>query len=302
MLREQFVRWLHLRFRYAGVRTLKQNEVLVFIYQQGYLYLVLILITFIAGINYANNLILGFCFLISAILCISFYLSFRQLHAVTLQVVVDEVGKVNEAFKVKIILQQERNNPKYLNFKTDDQLQTFLFEEKQQSFELTFIPTQRGKFEIPPIQIYSTYPLGLVRAWTYIYLTETYWIAPQAKAFTQNLQSYSNTGEPDLDEFKELRTFKLGDSLQSISWKQAARGQGLFVKQFEDLMDTHVMQIEYSKMPSADHEEKLSFMMELADQCEHTQTPYSIILPHAQTENGVGEQHYIHIKTLLAQA
>lgn len=302
MLRERFVRWLQLRFRYTGVRTLKQNEVLVFIYQQGYLYLVLILITFIAGINYANNLILGFCFLISAILCISFYLSFKQLHAVTLQVVVDEVGKVNEAFKVKIILQQTRNNPKYLNFKTDDQLQTFLFEEKQQSFELTFIPTQRGKFEIPPIQIYSTYPLGLVRAWTYIYLTETYWIAPQAKAFTQNLQSYSNMGEPDLDEFKELRTFKLGDSLQSISWKQAARGQGLFVKQFEDLMDTHVMQIEYSKMPSADHEEKLSFMMELADQCEHTQTPYSIILPHAQTENGVGEQHYIHIKTLLAQA
>lgn len=302
MLRERFVRWLHLRFRYTGVRTLKQNEVLVFIYQQGYLYLVLILITFIAGINYANNLILGFCFLISAILCISFYLSFKQLHAVTLQVVVDEVGKVNQAFKVKIILQQTRNNPKYLNFKTDDQLQTFLFEEKQQSFELTFIPTQRGKFEIPPIQIYSTYPLGLVRAWTYIYLTETYWIAPQAKAFTQNLQSYSNMGEPDLDEFKELRTFKLGDSLQSISWKQAARGQGLFVKQFEDLMDTHVMQIEYSKMPSADHEEKLSFMMELADQCEHTQTPYSIILPHAQTENGVGEQHYIHIKTLLAQA
>ena len=302
MLRERFVRWLHLRFRYTGVRTLKQNEVLVFIYQQGYLYLVLILITFIAGINYANNLILGFCFLISAILCISFYLSFKQLHAVTMQVVVDEVGKVNEAFKVKIILQQARNNPKYLNFKTDDQLQTFLFEEKQQSFELTFIPTQRGKFEIPPIQIYSTYPLGLVRAWTYIYLTESYWIAPQAKAFTQNLQSYSNTGEPDLDEFKELRAFKLGDSLQSISWKQAARGQGLFVKQFEDLVDTHVMQIEYGKMPSADHEEKLSFMMELADQCEHAQTPYSIILPHAQTENGVGEQHYIHIKTLLAQA
>ena len=64
----------------------------------GFLYLVLILITFIAGINYANNLILGFCFLMSAILCISFYLSFKQLHAITLDVIVDEVGKVNEVF------------------------------------------------------------------------------------------------------------------------------------------------------------------------------------------------------------
>lgn len=323
MLGKRFVRWLHLRFRYTGIRTLKQNEVLVFLYQQGFLYLVLILITFIAGINYGNNLILGFCFLISAILCISFYLSFKQLHGVTLQVIVDEVGKVNEAFTVKIIMQQQHATAKYLNIKITDlqhhisqknkqdetdlskkaeSVQSFLFEEKQQSFDLVFIPKQRGKFEIPPIQIYSTYPLGLVRAWTYIYLTEPYWIAPEAKAFTQNLQHYSNTGEPDLDEFKELRNFKTGDSLQSISWKQAARGQGLFVKQFEDLVDTHVMQIEYSKMPSADHEEKLSLMMELVDQCEHSQTLYSLILPHAQTENGVGEQHYIHIKTLLAQA
>ncbi len=62
MFAKRFVQWLHQRFRYTGIRTLKQNEVLVFIYQQGFLYLVLILITFIAGINYANNLILGFCF------------------------------------------------------------------------------------------------------------------------------------------------------------------------------------------------------------------------------------------------
>jgi uncharacterized protein (DUF58 family) len=263
---------------------------------------VLILITFIAGINYANNLILGFCFLISAILCISFYLSFKQLHGVTIEVIVDEVGKVNEAFKVTVILQQHRASPKFLNFKFDDQLLPFLFQDKQQRVELNFIPQKRGKFSIPPIQIYSTYPLGLVRAWTYIYLTHDYWIAPEAKSGVQYSHIQANTGEPDLDEFKELRNFKIGDSLQSISWKQAARGQGLFVKQFEDLLDTHAMQIEYAKMPSAEHEEKLSLMMELVDRCEQLQSPYCIILPHAQTENGVGEQHYIHIKTLLAQA
>ena len=117
MFAKRFVQWLHQRFRYTGIRTLKQNEVLVFIYQQGFLYLVLILITFIAGINYANNLILGFCFLISAILCISFYLSFKQLHGVTIEVIVDEVGKVNEAFKVTVILQQHHASPKFLNFK-----------------------------------------------------------------------------------------------------------------------------------------------------------------------------------------
>ena len=313
MLRQRFIRWLHLRFRYTGVRTLKQNQVMVFVYQQGFLYLVLILITFIAGINYANNLILGFCFLISAILCISFYLSFKQLHGVTIQVLVDEVGKVNEAFTVKVILQQQKASPKFLNFKIseidenkkpngDEQLQSILFSEKQQTVELKFIPIQRGKFQVPAIQIYSTYPLGLVRAWTYLYLTENYWIAPQAKALTLNVQNISNSGEPDYDEFKELRNFKLGDSLQSISWKQASRGQGLFVKQFEDSVNAQAVHIDYAKMPSADHEEKLSFMMELVDQCEHSQSQYCVILPYAQTENSVGKEHYKNIKILLAQA
>lgn len=331
MLGQRFVKWLHLRFRYTGARTLKQNEVLVFIYRQGFLYLVLILITFIAGINYANNLILGFCFLISAILCISFYVSFKQLHAVTLQVVADEIGGVNQAFTVKVILQQAQITPKFLNFKVsnvehnsshiqqdaknnhpklkqskkqkvEEQIQSVLFDEKQKIVELKFIPNQRGKFNVSAIQIYSTYPLGLVRAWTYIYLTETYWVAPEAKPLALNFHHSSNTGEPDYDEFKELRNYKHGDSLQSISWKQASRGQGLFVKQFEDLVDAQAVYIDYAQMPSADHEEKLSFMMELVNQSEQSQIPYSVILPHAQTENGVGILHYNHVKLLLAQA
>jgi len=60
--------WLAKRFQFSQQKRLSQKDVLVFIYQQGYLYLVLIFITFIAGVNYANNLILGFCFLISAVL------------------------------------------------------------------------------------------------------------------------------------------------------------------------------------------------------------------------------------------
>ena len=73
-------KWLAARFQFEKVKQLSQKDVLIFIYQQGYLYLVLILITFIAGVNYANNLILGFCFLISAILCISFYLTYANLN------------------------------------------------------------------------------------------------------------------------------------------------------------------------------------------------------------------------------
>ena len=87
-----WAKWTKKRFSFTRQKTLMQKDVLVFIYQQGYLYLVLILITFIAGVNYANNLILAFCFLISAVLCMSFYLTFKQLHGLSVDLVLPEIG------------------------------------------------------------------------------------------------------------------------------------------------------------------------------------------------------------------
>ena len=49
MLKQAWQNWIKTRFKFDRHKTLKQKDILVFIYQQGYLYLVLILITFIAG-------------------------------------------------------------------------------------------------------------------------------------------------------------------------------------------------------------------------------------------------------------
>ena len=112
-------KWLAARFQFEKVKQLSQKDVLIFIYQQGYLYLVLILITFIAGVNYANNLILGFCFLISAILCISFYLTFKQLHDLSIEVSVAEIGQVGKSVELQLHFQQAKKHTRYLWIKTD---------------------------------------------------------------------------------------------------------------------------------------------------------------------------------------
>ncbi|OTG65899.1 DUF58 domain-containing protein [Acinetobacter silvestris] len=294
--------WLNQRFQYQTPKQLKQNDVLVFIYQQGFLYVVLILITFIAGVNYANNLILGFCFLISAILCISFYLTFKQLHALNIEILSPEVGQVNEALSIKFILKQSTKTPKYIYIKYADQLQQVLLNERQQSIQLHFVVEQRGLYRLPRIQMYSTYPLGLVRAWTYFYIQKEIWIAPQPKILDREFHISASSGIPDLDEFRELRNFRAGDSLQAVSWKQVARGQGMYVKQFEDQVDTETLNIDYIQMPSNEHEEKLSLMMGLVDQCEQQQIPYCVRLPQIELAQGSGEQQYLQAQLLLARA
>lgn len=294
--------WLEKRFQFQQKKRLTQKDVLVFIYQQGYLYLVLILITFVAGINYANNLILGFCFLISAILCISFYLTFKQLHGLQLEVVAQQVGQAGENIQLHLFFQQDTPQLRYLWIQVDQQLHKLALSEAKQQYSLAFYTAQRGKFHYPAIQLYSVYPFGLVRAWTYLYFNDFAWIAPKAAQHTTENKHNRHNEEPDLDEFRELRSYQLGDSLQAVSWKQVARGQGLYVKVFEQYQNQQQLEIDYAQMPSTSHEEKLSLMMGLVEQCEQQQCAYALYLPQVELPAACGEQQLLLAKQLLAQA
>ncbi len=301
-LKQQVSQWIAKRFQVDSVKILLQKDVLVFIYKQGFLYLILILITFIAGINYGNNLILGFCFLLSAILCISFYLTFKQLHDLKIEIVMPEVGQVNQPSIIRLMLKQQDKTVRYLRIQSSQQEQMIYVNQVQQIIELPVLPQQRGLYEFGVIKVYSTYPLGLVRAWTYLYPKQKIWIAPRAHDWQKEHKNQPTTAHDSLDEFKELRAFRQGDSYQNVAWKQVARGQGFFIKMFEAQANHQHLEIDYQQIPALGHEEKLSFMMGLVEQCEQLGDDYALILPHARLESGQGYSQLIQAKLLLAQA
>lgn len=158
--------WINKRFKFKAEKQLTQKDVLVFIYQQGYVYVVLILITFIAGVNYANNLILAFCFLISAVLCMSFYLTFKQLHGLSIDLVLPEIGQVESALQLQMHFKQHHSQPRYLWLAYADHIEQLFIQDTHQVVDLNFFPKERGQFSFPEIKIYSIYPFGFVRAWS----------------------------------------------------------------------------------------------------------------------------------------
>lgn len=301
-MKKTWQNWLAKRFQMQNEKTLSQRDVLVFLFQQGYLYVVLIILTFIAGVNYANNLILGFCFLISAILCISFYLTFKQLHGLEINLHVQDVGQVGQPLVFTLYFKQPNEQVRYLYVKTDDQLHQCKLTDTHYTLDLNLVPTLRGQFQFPVVQIYSVYPFGLVRAWSYLYHQRFAWIAPKSLELTVDRKLSGRTDEPDFDEFRELKKFQLGDSLQAVSWKQAARGQGLYVKVFEQQENEQQLDIHYEHMPSTAHEEKLQMMMGIVEQCEQLKVSYQLVLPNISLARDVGEQQFEQAKKALAQA
>ncbi|ANF81519.1 hypothetical protein A3K93_04485 [Acinetobacter sp. NCu2D-2] len=294
--------WLKKRFRFQDTKTLKQKDVLIFIYQQGYLFIFLILITFIAGVNYANNLILGFCFLISAVLCMSFYLTFKQLHGLEIELVADELGQVGQSLHLQLYFKQKNIQPRFLYIEYEDQLEKIYLNALVQRCDIKILAKERGLFKYPNLKIYSVYPFGLVRAWTYLFHHAQAWIAPKAEMNDIEHHQASDHFHADMDEYRELRNYQLGDSLQAVSWKQVARGQGLYIKVFEQHQDDHRVEIDYAYMPSQSHELILQQMMGVIERCEQQNIEYKLILPKAELDYACGEQQLNKAKLLLAQA
>lgn len=300
-MRAQWQRWAERRFLWQGHKLLKQKDVLVFVYRPGYIYVALILITFVAGVNYANNLILAFCFLISSLLCISFYLAYRQLKGLEITLDYDEVGQVGQAVELIVTLSQTQPRERYLSVNVGLEKQYLHLQHSSQQLRFHFYPAQRGAFYYPDLSLMSMYPLGLVRAWTHLYLKQQLitWVAPQAVIQPHQQQSMLEAG---MDEFYELKNYQLGDSLTYVAWKQLARGQGMYIKQFAPHAEQQQLLIDYAALGMHDHEQKLKVMMGLIEQCEQQQQPYAIKLPQQQLSLGLGEAQLQQAKRLLAEA
>ncbi len=300
-MRAQWQRWPERRFLWQGHKLLKQKDVLVFVYRPGYIYVALILITFVAGVNYANNLILAFCFLISSLLCISFYLAYRQLKGLEITLDYDDVGQVGQAVELIVTLSQTQPRERYLSVNVGLEKQYLHLQHSSQQLRFHFYPAQRGAFYYPDLSLMSVYPLGLVRAWTHLYLKQQLitWVAPQAVIQPHQQQSMLEAG---MDEFYELKNYQLGDSLTYVAWKQLARGQGMYIKQFAPHAEQQQLLIDYAALGMHDHEQKLKVMMGLIEQCEQQQQPYAIKLPQQQLSLGLGEAQLQQAKRLLAEA
>ncbi|GAA5006801.1 DUF58 domain-containing protein [Acinetobacter puyangensis] len=304
LLKKYWQNWLSRRFQLKGSKTLAQRDVLVFFNREGYLYLVLLLITFIAGINYGNNLVLALCFLLSSILLLSFYLAFRQLYGLNITYEVAELGQAGQPFTIKFKFVPQKNQI-HLHLRCEylQQAKKITILKSPLVVQFDHIVSKRGLYQLTPLYFYSVYPFGIIRAWSFVYPQKQVWIAPRPIEvdLTQfGFKSFLQQQQQGTEDFSHLREFQSGDALNRIAWQQYAKGRGLLVKQFEEVPH-HALNFYYDQMPSSLHEEKLGQLMYLVEQAYLQQTGFNLTLPSQSLPFGMGEQHYDQARLMLAQ-
>lgn len=304
----------------SSTLTLSLRNVYIFFSQEGIFYAILLVITFIAGINYANNLVLGLCFLLASLLVVTLHYTFSHLAGLTIKLVDVQATQVGAPMQIYLQVSGRAKQPHCqvrLSFKsakargrvplkplkkkqTDKIVDTVEIGQirEPQIICLQLPTTRRGKVTLPTLTISTVYPLGILRAWSYMFLTTDTWVYPAPLAYDMTIQAHQGNNDiqaqviatpTSQDEFDQLDRYQPGEALTRISWSHLARGQGLLAKRFVDTAGQETV-LDYYHMPAYHHEDKLRQLRYGIDVLSQQSARFRLRLPDGEGQMGQGAQ------------
>lgn len=321
-------RWFAKRAPRADSAQLNLRNVYIFFSREGALFALLLLITFIAGINYANNLVLGLCFYLASVWVISFHLTFAHVMGLKVELLEVSMAEVGQPAWATIKIISHSGKPRrQLRFGFDDNSQNKLRTPEttvrltkivgEQTIKLPITSDQRGKFILPRLIISTVYPLGIMRAWSYVYFATPAWFYPAPLAFDwqDHYVSVRDTDAAQSDcisqinqitqgqgDFEQLDDYIEGESLARVSWAHVARGQGMLSKHFAD-PTAHELRLDYADMPAAQYEQKMAQLVFALQKSASSDHAFKLLLPNDETDELGQGQAFIQASLLrIAQA
>lgn len=297
---KQLAQWLNARIPAADFVALDQRRIFIFPNSFGFLYLVIVFILFLAGVNYQNNLILAFCFLLTSLFLNGIFNTYRNLSGLRLENIGAKAVFAGENIEFKLLLTRvdDRQSHSICLFLQKDNEQNVTVDANQRlEISLSYPSVSRGYCRAPRIYLYSVYPFGLMRTWSWIDLNLSCLVYPKAIASPPENNSENSAGEninndkAEGEIFSGLRPYRMGDRPRQIAWKVLAKGGGLHSNLMSSMSDDSRW-IDWSEWLTLNMERRLSAMCYLVCACEAQQISYGLRLPGLELPQSQGKAHF----------
>ena len=151
---------------------------------------------------------------------------------------------------------------------------------------------ERGWLELPSFRLETRFPLGLFKAWS--------WIFPQTRCLVypspaKNPPPLPQTGHGQAgraakghgDQVHGLRKYQPGDSKQRVAWRASARHEDLYSLEMETPRED-ACELDWDSLTGCDTERRLSILTAWVVAADHRQLSYSLKLPDQQVPSGGG--------------
>ena len=163
----------------------------------------------------------------------------------------------------------------------------------------------RGMLHIDRISVSTGFPLGLFRAWSWLYLAVDAIVYPKA-AGNQSPWPSLETDRGTLglmhrgdEDFRGFRSYHPGDSPRHIAWKALARGAPLLVKDHAGATRAPLI-FDLDQVQARDLESRLSQLCSWIVTADLQLNPFGLALPGKRIAPQSGARHRRRCLTALA--
>jgi len=307
-LRSRFRAWVNRRIPPARVVTLDQRRIFIFPSRAGFFFGLCLLLMLTTAINYQNNMSYALTFLLATLFIIATLHTYANLSGLTIRALRAQSAFPGQQAEFDIQVSRRKRRAHfalYLQWPDSTEALINLVDEDQVEVRLHAPVGQRGWYNPGRLLLESTYPLGLLRCWTWIDLDLYALVYPQplVSAELPGLASDRPDGAAipiaGSDDFYGFRDYRRGDSLRQVHWKGLAKGQGLQSKQYAAYADRSVW-LDWDMFPGHSVEQRLSHLCYWALEFERLNEEYGLRIPDVQIQPGSGEKHRNEVLKALA--
>lgn len=305
MLRKQSEHWLfQLRGSEPGEVFLKQRRVFIVPTRAGLSFAGLLLLMFVSAINY--NLGLGFALTFFTAACgiVDMIQTSRNLALLHLAPGRAQPVFAGEDARFELHLINRSKLDRYaiwLDF-VDAGAPRYVADVPgagATTLLLSCATSARGWQPAPRVRLFTRFPLGLFRAWSYWQpdIRVLVYPCPETDAPPLPIQaSEIGGGHAGYDDFAGIRSYQAGDPMRRLAWRQIARfdpalGAALLTKHFEGGAPAELC-LDFAELaPHLDLETRLSRMTRWVLDAEQRALPYAFRLGRRQFEAALGDPH-----------
>lgn len=268
---------------------------------------VLLLAMLLGALNYNNNPALLLALLLTTVAVASMFAAHLQLSGLRVDAISAEPVVAGTPLRLRVSLSRNDTRPRRgLQLQHGEAMaHGHLVDSDQVEVDLELPTHQRGWLDLQRIRISTTQPLGLVRAWAWVWPDTPLLVyaAPelQAPALPEGAGDPLHTRvHASGEELHQLRPYRAGDPQRSIAWKHSARRDSLLVREYEKPVGVDVL-LDWWQLKPLPGEARIARLARWVDLAEREGRRYTLKLPGQPVLGpGQGSSHHHLCQRALA--
>ncbi len=306
-LKTRLENWLEQRQPETAREVFSQHNLYIFPSGQFIGFLVVTMMMWLAGTNYENNLVLALTFFMLAIFVSTIFRTHANLSGLEVAVTACDRAFAGEKATIHLTVENPSKDDRLgivLRWGDATPVSLDIPAKSTAQTEIRLQTHKRGWLNPGRLRVETTYPLGILRAWSWpkLQLNALVYPKPVPAEPTSGEQSEGGEGQSHkrgIDDFGGLSEWQPGVSPQRIAWKHYSAGRGLLEKTFE-AQTLNPEWLDWENYAGLGTEERLSALCAKILEMESLGQHYGLRLKNQVFPPAQGEVHMHRLLSTLA--